>query len=110
MPENLPIILIPTLAAVAVLLIVFGAATRPPKDGVQPPRVLLVRVRLHDSLPGPDGLPGRHHVRDRRPGGWIPGPRVLAGTEDPWPAVGHDPPAPRRSCTVGDRGGCWASR
>jgi tight adherence protein C len=35
MPENLPTLLIPTLAAVAVLLIVFGAATRPPKDAVQ---------------------------------------------------------------------------
>ncbi|HEX9738319.1 MAG TPA: type II secretion system F family protein [Candidatus Limnocylindria bacterium] len=35
MPENLPTILIPTLAAVAVLLIVFGTATRPPKDAVQ---------------------------------------------------------------------------
>ena len=35
MLENLPTILIPTLAAVAVLLIVFGAATRPPKDAVQ---------------------------------------------------------------------------
>ena len=33
--ENLPTIIIPTLAAVAVLLIVFGAMTRQPKDAVQ---------------------------------------------------------------------------
>jgi len=35
MPENLPQFLIPAIAAVGVLLIVFGAATRPPKDAVQ---------------------------------------------------------------------------
>jgi tight adherence protein C len=33
--DSLPTILIPTLAAVAVLLIIFGFATRPPKDAVQ---------------------------------------------------------------------------
>ncbi|RPH36310.1 MAG: type II secretion system F family protein [Chloroflexi bacterium] len=33
--ENLPTLLIPVLAAIAVLLIVFGTMTRPPKDAVQ---------------------------------------------------------------------------
>ena len=35
MLENVPTLIIPILAAIAVLLIVFGAMTRPPKDAVQ---------------------------------------------------------------------------
>jgi tight adherence protein C len=35
MPDNIPLIIIPVLAAVAVLLIVFGAMSRPPADAVQ---------------------------------------------------------------------------
>jgi len=35
MLENIPTLVIPTLAAIAILLIVFGVASRPPKDAVQ---------------------------------------------------------------------------
>jgi tight adherence protein C len=35
MLENIPTLIIPTLAAIAILLIVFGVASRPPKDAVQ---------------------------------------------------------------------------
>ena len=35
MPENIPTLIIPIFAAIAVLLIVFGTMTRPPKDAVQ---------------------------------------------------------------------------